>query len=296
MANYYGNNYNNLIHTTLGNDLVHAYGGNDWINMYGGNDVLHGGAGNDTLSYLGLNKGVAVNLGITTLQNTGVGSLIQTGFENLVGSNFNDRLTGNIYANNLSGEAGNDSLFGMGGNDTISGGRGNDLIDGGAGQDTASYQFAKLGVIVDLAITGWQNTQEGLDKLVNVENLFGSKYGDVLIGNASNNVINGGDGNDFVWGDAGNDTLIGGNGYDTFVWDPIDGEGGTCDWISDYSDSYDVIDVTLLYNAGIISEGSNFLIDVFDCYTTVTVEGYPQYVIKLAGQHYNLSGDDFVVF
>ncbi|MBZ9734409.1 DUF5801 domain-containing protein, partial [Mesorhizobium sp. CA9] len=63
----------------------------------------------------------------------------------IIGSAFDDTITGNDVGNmlyggagvdNLSGAGGNDTLVGGAGNDTLNGGSGNDLLVGGAGQDT----------------------------------------------------------------------------------------------------------------------------------------------------------------
>ena len=65
--------------------------------------------------------------------------------ENLIGSNYDDRLYGNEVANKIEGGAGNDliegwdgvdTLIGGAGNDTLYGGVGNDSIEGGDGNDT----------------------------------------------------------------------------------------------------------------------------------------------------------------
>ena len=95
------------------------------------------------------------------------------------------------------------------------GGGGDDRIDGGAGSDTASYRFASGAVTVSLAGTPSvpsfepQNTLgDGWDRLVSIENLTGSNFGDTLIGDDGANVIDGG---------TGNDTMVGGDGNDTYV-------------------------------------------------------------------------------
>lgn len=51
-----------------------------------------------------------------------------------------------------------------------------------------------------------------------VQNLVGSSYADVVVGNASQNTIQTGLGNDVITGAGGNDTLDGGAGLDTAVW------------------------------------------------------------------------------
>ena len=110
-----------------------------------------GAAGTDTASYqAGAAAGVSVSLAVTTAQNTigaGVDTLIN--FENLIGTAFNDTLTGNSGANVIDGLTGNDTLNGGAGNDPLTSGVGNDSVndgaandrmDGGAvGTDTVSY-------------------------------------------------------------------------------------------------------------------------------------------------------------
>lgn len=100
-----------------------------------------------------------------------------------------------------------------------------DTLDGGDGIDTASYGSATSAVNVSLLVAGTQDTGGGgLDRLVSIENITGSSFGDTLTGNAGDNVLtggfgtdtlNGGDGNDTLYGNQDNDTLNGGNGNDT---------------------------------------------------------------------------------
>jgi Ca2+-binding RTX toxin-like protein len=108
-----------------GNALNNVIGGN------AANNVLNGGAGIDTVSYAAATAAVTVRLDVATAQATG-GAGIDTllGFENLVGSNFNDTLLGN---------AGNNVLNGGAGNDMLAGGLGTDLLTGGAGADVFRF-------------------------------------------------------------------------------------------------------------------------------------------------------------
>ena len=82
---------------------------NDTLEGDGGNNVLNGGVGIDAVSYGHATAGVTVSLAITAAQNTiGAGTDILTAFENLIGSQFNDVLTGNSAANLLFGGDGAD--------------------------------------------------------------------------------------------------------------------------------------------------------------------------------------------
>jgi Ca2+-binding RTX toxin-like protein len=159
IENIVGSNFVDSIAGSAIANVIDGGGGNDLISGGGGADSLSGGGGTDTASYAGSSAGVNVNLGTVTpiitqagivfiqsVAGTGTGGEAQgdtlRGFENLLGSNFADTLTGNIAANRLDGGAGEDTLDGGGGNDTLVGGAGvgRDSLDGGAGADTFLYQ------------------------------------------------------------------------------------------------------------------------------------------------------------
>jgi len=81
---------------------------------------------------------------------------------------------------------------------------GDDVLDGHNGwQDTALYAEAATGVTVDLAISGPQNTGEGNDTLIGIENLTGSAFGDTLKGTSGDNILIGGAGDDTLFGRGG---------------------------------------------------------------------------------------------
>ncbi|MGO4525036.1 cadherin domain-containing protein [Microvirga sp. 2MCAF35] len=113
---------------------------------------------------------------------------------------------------------GNDTAYGGEGSEVFQGGAGNDTIDGGGGIDTVVFT-GNNAIIVDLNITGDQNTGAGLDKLLNIENVTSDAGNDVLIGNGLANRLTSGDGNDTLEGGAGDDVLDGGtqevDGFDT---------------------------------------------------------------------------------
>ncbi len=143
------------------------------------NDVLWRGAGNDRIHGLAGNDSIS----------TGAG---------------NDILWGDAGADTLRGDAGNDTLYG---------GAGDDLIDGGAGIDTAIFSGATRHY-VHLGFTISQNTGEGRDALIGIENLTGGAGTDIFFGNTASNVLRGQDGNDQLYGGGGNDTVYGGDGDD----------------------------------------------------------------------------------
>jgi serralysin len=133
------------------------------------------------------------------------------------------------------GYGGDDQLFGNGGTDWLTGGWGADFIDGGAGDhDTVIYDDSPEGVEVNLATgRGVWGTANG-DVIVNCEDLVGSNYNDILIGDAGANRIHGLQGDDHLMGGAGADYLEGYGGLDT----------------ADYSDSTAAVTVNLATGVG----------------------------------------------
>lgn len=74
-----------------------------------------------------------------------------------------------------------------------------DTINGLSGIDTVSYASAVSDVNVSLSIVGPQNTGgSGVDTLISIENITGSKFNDTLQGDSGKNKLDGGLGIDFV--------------------------------------------------------------------------------------------------
>jgi Ca2+-binding RTX toxin-like protein len=114
--------------------------GNDSFTGTAGNESFLGGGGSNTVSYAASATAVQANL-LTGLA-TGQGTDHFGNIQNLLGSAFADKLTGDAGDNLLSGGAGNDSLIGGAGNDTLVGGAGADQLFGGAGAD--AFRFNSL--------------------------------------------------------------------------------------------------------------------------------------------------------
>ena len=132
-----------------GNDVLRGEGGDDMLMGGGDDDILFGGEGADVLdggdgmdfaSYRDATSGVIASLG-NSENNFGDFAEGDTyvDIENLVGSNFADRLFGDDGDNLIFGRGGNDGIAGGGGDDTIIGGGGRDLMRGDDGEDTFRF-------------------------------------------------------------------------------------------------------------------------------------------------------------
>jgi len=119
-----------LLIGNLANNCLDGAAGDDTLDGGAGSDTLIGGANGpfgDTVTYAATAAAVTVNLAITVSQRTGSsGNDLLIGLEHLVGSSFNDTLTGDAQSNQIAGGAGNDVIRGGMGADSLSGGAGND--------------------------------------------------------------------------------------------------------------------------------------------------------------------------
>lgn len=133
----------------------------------------------------------------------------------------------------IRGLGGHDVFCGDGGDDRIIPGRGRDIVDGGVGTDVLSYHDSRFPVLVDLH--RGNAIGNGVDRVIAVERVVGSEYGDVLIGGAEADRLDGGSGDDRLLGGDGGDYLSGGPGDDEVLGGPgfdlVDGAGGSdlCD-------------------------------------------------------------------
>ncbi|MBB3145248.1 Ca2+-binding RTX toxin-like protein [Phyllobacterium trifolii] len=140
-----GGDGSDQIYGGAGINTINGDNGNDYIDGGGGADRLTGGAGMDTVSYASSTATTGAGITLTlsasggasfSAGNSGAGAdVILGGFENVVGTNLNDTITGNAGNNILIGLGGNNVLKGMGGDDTLIGGAGINILDGGLGND-----------------------------------------------------------------------------------------------------------------------------------------------------------------
>jgi len=168
---------NDVLRGTSASDTILAGDGNDVMIGDVGADVLDGGEGSqDVVDYSKSSDAVNVNLDKQRGQGgTAEGDTIRN-VEGVIGSSFDDALTGDKNDNLLVGNAGNDQLVGGEGNDFLIGGEGNDQLDGGQGTDVAKfsgnmsdYQFDR-NVDGQLVVTDLRpGSPDGVDRLVDVE-------------------------------------------------------------------------------------------------------------------------------
>ena len=135
----------------------------------------------------------------------------------------------------FAGGDGNDTMTGADQDDTFRGGAGDDTITGNGGDDEVRYDgrgdssgpMPEQGVTVNVgasislstgpsvagnqAIDNWGDTDAFLDA---IENVRGSGYADLIVGNDAGNRIE---------GRGGDDTLVGRAGADVYVWSVGDG-------------------------------------------------------------------------
>jgi serralysin len=141
----------------------------------------------------------------------------------IIGTEGDDILYGPSGDDVLYGLAGHDWLLGGEGNDVLIGGAGADVLVGGVGLDTASYATAASGVYASLFNSNSNVGDAAFDTYSSIENLTGSAFLDILIGDNQANALSGGAGDDTLVGLGGDDVLIGDGGNDALAgWDGND--------------------------------------------------------------------------
>ena len=206
--------------TLVGDDganRLEGEAGNDMLIGGRGGDALHGGEGSDTASYASATAAVRASLSTPSGNTEDALGDTYVSIENLIGSDFGDSLEGNSGANLLDGGKGNDTLTGHGGGDTYHGGTGSDTVDyGRASNAVAVYlQADRQGLSAGAAVG---------DRFDGVENITGSKHGDILVGDGLANELRGNAGNDLLDGGqgGGGDLLDGGADNDTATYADAD--------------------------------------------------------------------------
>ena len=215
----------NTLNGGAGNDTLIGDASNDTLAGGAGDDVLIGGDGGDTfigdegqdqVVYDGSGAGVTVNLSTQTasqtLQFASGGEASGDRFdsiESVVGSNYDDAITGTDENNVLKGNRGADTLSGLGGDDALAGDEGNDILHGGGGDDALDGGDGAdqlLGDAGDDSLTGGTGNDD----------LLGGEGEDNLLGDDGTDTLSGDAGDDFLAGGRGDDLLKGGAGADVY--------------------------------------------------------------------------------
>ncbi len=123
-----------------------------------------------TVDVSGVTQGsvtVDLNTGVLIL-NAASGSITQplVGFTNVLGTAFDDRITGSGVANRLTGNSGNDTITGNGGDDLLVGGLGSDRLTGGLGKDRFLFSLGKRFNLAQIGIDTITDFTRKQDKLV----------------------------------------------------------------------------------------------------------------------------------
>ena len=249
-----------------GDDTVDGMGSDDDLSGGAGNDLLIGGkgadklsggththnannVGGDTISYTGSAAGITINLlDGTAMGGDAEGDDVGMDIENVMGSMFDDMLTGNDGINHLWGLDGMDSLYGGEGNDylyggagddmlsggdegdTLEGGYGADVLTGGRGADTASYAGSMMGVTVRLHASqamGGDAEGDSWGDTVTVPYTMKNEDGeDVEMMETVPDIIHltGSSQADILAGDSRDNTIMGGGGDDRLYGGPGGGD------------------------------------------------------------------------
>jgi Ca2+-binding RTX toxin-like protein len=218
-----------------GNDTLHGGGDDDILEGGLGDDTLFGDAGSDVARYYDATSAVTVSLAITTAQNTGgAGADTLIGIENLLGSSFNDVLTGDAGANRIDGSQGADAMAGGLGDDTYVVDNTGDVVTEGAGAGTDSVEIHAAGInsytlptnVENLSygwVTDFTGTGNGSNNVITGaganDTLSGLGGADTLVGSVGDDTLYGGDGDDVLDGGAGSDGMAGGLGDDAYLVD-----------------------------------------------------------------------------
>jgi cold shock CspA family protein len=119
-----------------------------------------------------------------------------------------DRIRGTNNDDSFTGAEGRQQFRGLGGDDFFDGGAGDrDRIDYSRADESAG---ASQGVVVDMVNGTATDAYGDTDTFVNIEEIRGSKFDDVITGDDQDNFLEGEGGDDTLDGGAGND----GAGYD----------------------------------------------------------------------------------
>ena len=176
-------------------------------------------------------------------------------YENVIGSSYDDVISGNDFNNDLSGSYGNDYLVGGAGDDRFdwepSLRSGNDTFVGGLGDDEYVLDSPYDSVVeesfegIDTIYAAFSYSIEGI-AVERLKTLSGFSGNLTFKGNSYGNLIGTGGGDDYLFGFDGSDVLSGGDGSDY-----IDGGSGV-DYAF-YGSNYSAYTIKYIQSSGLLA-------------------------------------------
>ncbi|MCS6622547.1 Ig-like domain-containing protein [Roseibacterium beibuensis] len=227
IENLIGSAFNDLLIGDANVNVLRGGLGTDVLIGLAGNDVLWGGAGATNQLQGGVGDDLYVlEANDTVVEFAGEGTdTVEARIDAYVLGNHIENLTfTGAGAFTGTGNSSNNVITGGAGDDVLRGRGGADVLVGGGGIDTVDYSGAAAGMRAQLNTNASTNDGDGgTDTFSGVENLTGSAFNDILIGDGVGNVLRGGLGSDTLIGLGGNDVLWGGSGAANVL------QGGTGD-------------------------------------------------------------------
>ena len=154
--------------------------------------------GSDTINAAAVSDNVKIDLSNNSSSSIGNKALAiaDASFENAVGGDGDDTLIGNSSSNLLIGGRGDDILYAS---------TGNDILDGKQGKDTVSYEGITNAISISLSTNVATKSATETDTLLGIENIIGTNFNDIIVGDDNDNVLEGLGGADSFNGGGGND-------------------------------------------------------------------------------------------
>ena len=228
---------NDILYGDTSDNVIYGNDGDDIIRGNIGADTMDGGTGTDTLNYQDSSSGVTIDLVNNTASGGSATGDVISGFENVVGSSYDDVIRSNSDSTLIQGGYGDDTLisyFSLS-NTLFEGNEGDDILgfgvtgglagifstpvtfDGGTDTDTLTFEIFNSDFTVDFLSGRMFLTSDPAFyvTLMRIENITAGGGDDVLIGKTGANEISGGAGDDIIQGNAGADILDGGADIDT---------------------------------------------------------------------------------
>jgi len=218
------------------------------------NAAIHIAEGFGPVSSIGFQAGVWTGSGFDPfLQQDDGGAIIDAVslkqvYHPVTGTEGNDVLFGTLGADRIDGGDGDDWLLGSQGDDILIGGSGRDEIwyTGAGTYFPGAVDTISSGVVVNL-LTGTATGGGGNDTLFGIEDVVGSNFDDLLIGNDGSNYLGGANGT---------------NVYDAGLGDDIIDDGGPSTGTAAYWSALSSVTINLATNSATGGAGNDILLNV----------------------------------